>query len=92
VRVKVESRGRNQMASRDLFLVVQVVYSLRGKMVRIKLSEKSIQDKEKSRDAPLVRPNPASDKEERVSTTTSLSLSVPSGSYTRESILRGSLS
>jgi hypothetical protein len=70
VRVKVEARGRNQMASRDLFLVVQVVYSLRGKMVSLKLSEKSIQDKEER----------SKSKEERVSTTTSLSLSVPSGS------------
>jgi hypothetical protein len=58
------------MVSRDLFFVVHVTYSLRGKIVSLKLSEKSIQDKEES----------SKSKEERVRATTSLSLSAPSGS------------
>jgi hypothetical protein len=44
LKVKVSARGRNQKDSRDLFLVVQVAYSPHGKIVNLKLSEKSIHD------------------------------------------------
>jgi len=67
---KVEERGKNQTDARDLFFVVPVVYSLRGKMWSLKLSEKSIQAREES----------SKSKEERLRTTVSLSLSDPGGS------------